>query len=144
VRSDTGNALLEACNRRDGASCFILGSLVNKGSGVPQDAGRAVSLFSQSCASGWPRGCGRLGESYLWGEGTAVDQAKAIVNFEKACRGHHAASCFNVAMMYRRGMGGVKDEALAQQRLRQACELGLRPGCVQPDGGTPSTPVADP
>jgi hypothetical protein len=145
VRADTGNALLEACNRRDGASCFILGSLVFKGSGVPQDAGRAVSLFSQSCASGWPRGCGRLGESYLWGEGTAVDPAKAIENFEKACSGHHAASCFNVAMMYRRGMGGVKDEALAQRRLRQACELGLRSGCVQPDSGAASTPpVADP
>jgi Sel1 repeat-containing protein len=144
VRADGGNALLQACNRRDGASCFILGSLVHKGFGVPQDAGRSVRLFGQSCANGWPRGCGRLGESYLWGEGTAVDQTKAIESFEKACSGHHAVSCFNVAMMYHRGMGGVKDEALAQQRFRQACELGLRPGCERPESGAAPTPVADP
>jgi hypothetical protein len=144
VRADGGNALLQDCNRRDGASCFILGSLVNKGLGVPQDLGRAVSLFGQSCASGWPRGCGRLGESYLWGEGTAVDQAKAIESFEKACRGHYAASCYDVALMYHRGLGTTKSDALARQFFRQACEQGLRLACLQNDGGAAATLAADP
>jgi len=142
VRADGHGVFLRACDRRDGASCFILGSLFQKGLGVPQDADRAVTLFRQSCASAWPRGCGRLGESYLWGEGTAVDQAKAMESFEKACRGRFASSCFNVAMMYRRGMGGLKDEALAQRRFRQACELGLRSGCLQTEGGGAATPAA--
>jgi hypothetical protein len=144
VRADGQDVFLRACDRRDGASCFILGSLSQKGLGVPQDAARAVTLFRQSCASGWPRGCGRLGESYLWGEGTAVDPTKAIESFEKACRGRYAASCFNVAMMYRRGIGGLKDEALAQQRFRQACVLGLGSACQQGEGSPVSNPATDP
>jgi hypothetical protein len=144
VSADGQDVFLRACDRGDGATCFILGSLLYKGLGVPQDAARAVTLFRQSCASGWPRGCGRLGESYLWGEGTTVDPAKAIQSFEEACRGRHAASCFNVAMMYRRGIGGLKDEALAQQRFRQACLLGFRSACQPGEGPPVSSPATDP
>jgi len=144
VRADGQDVFLRACDRGDGVSCFILGSLLMNGVGVPQDAVRAVSLFRLSCESGWPRGCGRLGESYLWGEGTAVDQAKAIESFEKGCRGRYPPSCFNVAMMYRRGVGCPKDEALAQQRFRQACLLGLAPACQQGQRSPVSSPASDP
>jgi hypothetical protein len=144
VRADGQDVFLRSCDRGDGASCFILGSMLLKGLGVSQDAARAVTLFHQSCTSGWPRGCGRLGESYLWGEGTAVDPTKAIENFEKACRDRFAASCFNVAIMYRRGIGGAKDEALAQQRFRRACQLGLGPACQQGLTSPVSSPTTSP
>jgi len=145
VRAEGKDVFERACDRGDGAICFILGSLYHKGDGVTQDDGRALALFRQSCASGWWRGCGRLGESYLWGEGTVVDLSKALESFEKGCGGRYAPSCFNAAMMYRRGLAGPKDEPRAHERLGQACALGLQPACQQ-IGNRPAVPtrVADP
>jgi len=131
----------KACDKGDGGSCFILGSLVSKGMGIPQDASRSVKLFGQSCADGWPRGCGRLGESYLWGEGTAADAAKAMENFEKACQGRSAPACYNAALMYRRGIGQMKDETLAHQRFQLACDYGLLAACDQVATKPVSSPV---
>jgi hypothetical protein len=129
VRTDGKDVFERACDHGDGASCFILGSLLHSGRGVPRDDVRAVALFQKSCASGWWRGCGRLGESYLWGEGTAPDPRQAFESFEKACRGQYGPSCFNVAIMYRRGMVGPKDEAAARQSLHQACNFGVPSAC---------------
>ena len=39
-------------------------------------------IFREACAGGLPRGCGRLGESYLAGEGTTKDPAKAVPQFQ--------------------------------------------------------------
>ncbi len=143
VRSDGHDALLKACDRGDGAACFILGSLYHQANGVRRDDVRALALFRQSCASGWWRGCGRLGESYLWGEGAAADPARAMESFEKACRGRYAPGCFNAGLMYRRGMAGPKDEAVAQQRFQRACELGLAAACPHGQAPVGASPVAN-
>lgn len=134
VRADGKDVFERACDREDGASCFILGSLYSSGLGVPQDGARAFSLFERSCASKWWRGCGRLGTSYLVGQGTAADPAKAAENFEKGCRGGNAASCLESARLYHGGIGVLKDDEVALQRLQQACDLGLRPACRQLGG----------
>jgi TPR repeat protein len=120
-----------ACERGDGASCFILGSLYSSGLGVSQDPARAFGLFERSCTDKWWRGCGRLGTSYLVGQGTAVDPAKAVENFEKGCRGGNAASCLEVAKLYHRGIGALQDDNLALEKLQQACDLGLQPACKE-------------
>jgi TPR repeat protein len=110
------------CDRGDGESCFILGSLYHAGQGVRRNDAQALVLFHQSCANGWWRGCGRVAESYQSGQGTEVDPAQAIEYFEKACRAGHAASCFNVAVMYRRR----NEETLARARFTQACNFSLQ------------------
>jgi hypothetical protein len=130
VKNQDGEDVFEkSCGRRNGASCFILGSLYSEGMGVPQDGKRAFQLFEKSCDAGWWRGCGRLAQSYLVGQGTAPDPALAVANFEKACKGDSAASCAEVAMLYNRGVGGVQDHQLAMRRLRKACDLGLVAAC---------------
>jgi hypothetical protein len=116
---------MQACDRGDGASCFILGSLFSSGQGLPQDPAMALQLFQNSCNSGWSRGCGRLGVSYLFGQGTPIDRHAAIENFEKGCRGRNGASCLEAAQYYRNS-GSME---LEQERLRQACDLGLRNAC---------------
>jgi TPR repeat protein len=129
VRGDGRNAFLKACDRGNGKSCFIFGSLLSGGNGVSKDDGLAFSMFRKSCEDGWWRGCGRLGVSYLVGQGTAADPEKAMDNFEKGCRGRNAASCFEAAKLYHEGIYGVTDQELAQQRLKQACDLGLKTAC---------------
>jgi hypothetical protein len=130
VHDENGSETFEqSCDRRNGASCFILGSLYSEGAGVPQDGKHALELFKKSCDADWWRGCGRLAQSYLHGQGTAADPRLAIETFEKACRGGNPASCAEVAMLYNRGVGGVQDHALAMRRLRRACDLGLITAC---------------
>jgi TPR repeat protein len=114
-----GKYFQEACDRGDGESCFLLGSLYFAGGGVPRDPARAFALLQQSCSYGWWRGCGGLGECYRAGAGTSVDNGRAIEEFDKACRGGVASSCFSASSMYR----GFNDSANAERRLRQGCEI---------------------
>jgi hypothetical protein len=134
------DALATACDRGDGASCFLLGSMFSAGAGVSNNPALAFELFQKSCEVGWWRGCGRLGVSYLNGQGTAVNPGLAIANFEKGCQGQNAASCLEAAQFYRSGRGGYKLEALARRRLQQACDLGLQNAC-QP-GANAAVPSA--
>jgi TPR repeat protein len=119
VQESRGDFFQAACDRGDGESCFLLGSLYYAGSGLPRDVSRAFALFQRSCSTGWWRGCGGLGECYRAGSGTPVDNALAIENFDKACRNGIAPSCFSAASMYR----ALSNEAEAQTRLRQGCEI---------------------
>jgi hypothetical protein len=141
MKKGGNNALATACDRGDGASCFILGSLFSGGAGVPKDPSLAFELFQKSCDSGWWRACGRLGVSYLNGQGTAVNPGLAIANFEKGCQGQSAASCLEAAQFYRSGKSGYKIDALARRRFQQACDLGLQTAC-QPEANAamPSAP----
>jgi hypothetical protein len=122
VKESQGSFFETACDKGDGESCFLLGSLYYAGSGVPKDPGRAFELFSKSCSDGWSRGCSGLAECYRAGVGTTEDDALALENFDKACRAGVASSCFSASAMYRTRNEGSK--ALA--RLRQGCQIGAR------------------
>lgn len=128
VRQGGRDVFLAACDKGDGASCFIMGSLFNSGQGAPRNQAMAFELFQKSCEDGWPRGCGRLGLSYLTGEGTTRNPLLALTNFEKGCDGRNAVSCLEAAQLYRTGKtewaGGQ-----ARQRFQQACDLGLPAAC---------------
>lgn len=121
VEQTSGGSFQSACEKGDGESCFLLGSLYMAGFGVPKDAERAFALFQRSCSVGWRRGCFGLAESYRDGNGTAIDNARAIENFDKACRAGLVPSCFSASSMYQ----GLHDDAAAQERLRQGCELSI-------------------
>lgn len=131
MRTDGKDLMNGACDRGDGASCFVLGSLYSGGSGLPQDATLAFQLFQKSCDDRWWRGCGRLGISYLVGQGTDPNPDLAITNLEKGCRGQNAPSCFELARAYWNGTDGLPRKDLAMERLQKACHLGLQAACDQ-------------
>jgi len=121
VSESQGSFFQSACDRGDGESCFLLGSLYYSGTGVSRDPDRAFALFRQSCSAGWWRGCSGLGECYRAGAGTAMDNTLALENFDKACRAGIASSCFSASSMYR----GLHNMSRAQQRLREGCEISV-------------------
>ena len=121
VGESKGSFFQSACDRGDGESCFLLGSLYYAGKGVPKDPARAFALFRQSCSSGWWRGCSGLAECYRAGAGTAVDNARAIEDFDKACQAGIASSCFSAYSIYR----GLNDPAKAEKRLKQGCQISI-------------------
>ncbi len=114
-----GSAFQNACDRGDGESCFLLGSLSYAGSGVPKDPSRAFALLQRSCSLGWSRGCAGLAECYRAGVGTAVDATRAVEEFDKACKGGVASSCFSAYSMYR----ASNELAKAKNVLKQGCQL---------------------
>src|SRR5712692_224826 len=85
--------------------------------------------FQQSCAAGFTRGCGQLGESYLFGEGVPKDTLKAKQILESACDAGYAPGCFNVGIMHRQGIATPQNASLAQARFRQGCDLGDQKAC---------------
>ena len=115
VKTDGDGVLLEPCNRGDGASCFMLGSLYYGGQGVSRNLERAAALFQQSCTAGFTRGCGQIGESYLFGEGVPKDIVKARQILESACGAGYGPACFNVGIMHRQGIETPKNESLAER-----------------------------
>ncbi len=121
VVESKGDFFQTACDRGDGESCFLLGSLYYAGKSIPKDPVRAFALLQRSCSSGWWRGCSGLGECYRAGVGTAVDNVRAIEEFDKACQAGIASSCFSASSMYR----GLNDRAQAEKRLRQGCEISI-------------------
>ena len=129
VKRGGNTVFANACDRGDGASCFLLGSLYSSGSGVPIDPSSAFRLFKRACEAQWWRACGRLGVSYLAGQGTPVSPDLAIASFEKGCQGRHAPSCVQAAQFYRSGKFGYNQDALARLRFQQACTLGLQVAC---------------
>jgi TPR repeat protein len=134
VRNGGQDVFSRACDGGDGVSCFMLGWQIVLGV-VPAEPARAAALFERSCAAGWARGCGALGEFYVHGQGVPVDLVRAMDCYEKACNGGDAPSCANAAVMYQRGMGVMPDETAAAQRIERACKLGLRSAC--PAGRNP-------
>jgi Sel1 repeat len=119
VQQSQGSFLQHACDRGDGESCFLLGSLSYAGEGVPQDPARAFTLLNRSCSLGWDRGCSGLAECYRGGVGTAPDPARALQLFDKACRNGIAPSCFSASSMYR----SQNDSTKAEDRVRQGCQI---------------------
>ncbi len=129
VATDGDGVLLEPCNRGDGRSCFMLGSLYYGGQGVGRNLERSATLFQQSCTAGFTRGCGQLGESYLFGEGVPKDMVRARQILDTACDGGYAEGCFNVGIMHRQGIATPINEALAETRFRRGCDLGDPKAC---------------
>jgi uncharacterized protein len=129
VKTDGDAVLREPCNRGDGESCFMLGSLYYGGDGVRRNLEYSAALFQQSCRAGFTRGCGQIGESYLFGEGVPKDIVKARQILETACDAGYAPGCFNVGIMHRQGIETPKNEPLAQARFRRGCDLGYREAC---------------
>jgi TPR repeat protein len=119
VQESQGSFFQSACDRGDGESCFLLGSLSFAGEGVAKDPDRAFALLNKSCSASWWRGCSGLAECYRAGIGAPADHTKAIQLFDKACREGIASSCFSASSMYRSQNDSVK----ADQLLSQGCQL---------------------
>lgn len=122
VKENGPGVFQASCDRGDGESCFLLGSLYYAGGGVPRDASSAAGLFRRACDDGWVRGCGGLAECYRAGQGIAADAGQASAYFERACAGGVAASCYAEGAMLR----GTRDEARARLKFEQACDLSMR------------------
>ena len=71
-------------------SQYNLGCLALEGSGVPQDYGRAVELFTRSAEQGMRAAECSLGVMYASGWGVERDYGRALELFERSAAQGHA------------------------------------------------------
>ncbi len=79
---------------------FELGQLYETGLGVEQDIARAIGLYRQSAAAGFPDALNDLGFlHFVGGEGVTKDKPRALDYFERAARARHPEAMFNFASL---------------------------------------------
>ncbi|MEX3315016.1 caspase family protein [Sulfitobacter sp. PS-8MA] len=95
---------------------YLLAQLYEEGTGVTQDADRALTLYEEAAAEGYAPALNDLGFIYLQGElGQAADADLARDYFRRAADRRHPAAMFNYAAMIDDGKvpeRGAPDAAL--------------------------------
>lgn len=119
----------EACEAGNAAACNDLGVIHEAGRGVPQDHGKAATLFERACEGGVFVACRNLGILHLYGRGVPRDVDRAFALFDTACSGGSALGCNSLGYMYRDGVSVALDDARAVALYQSACDGGSSEGC---------------
>ena len=131
VKEVLGRDHQKACDCGYAEGCSNLGTMYEKGEGVPQDHTRAASLYEQACGAGSALGCRNLGFLYETGEGVPQDFIRAANRYEQACDGGAAMGCYDLGLMYQSGKGVTFDPGRAVALFQKAEEGGFDvPGFV--------------
>jgi TPR repeat protein len=125
-----GVAACEAkCATKDPRSCYALARILDDGTGVPRDIGRAVTLYQSACEGGVPEACSSLGALYAEGDGVMRDDAKAVELYQRSCNHGYARACVNLGAMHFEGKGVPKNESAGARLFFRGCEGGEPMGC---------------
>ena len=128
--AETPEELTRQCQKGNAGACVTLG-LMYAGTGVTQDAVKAVELFRKACEGQQAGGCGNLGYMYGTGTGVTQDAVKAVDLYRQACDGQHANGCNNLGWMYANGTGVQQSDDEARKFYDKGCKLGYKDACTQ-------------
>ena len=101
----------------------MMAALLDSGSGIRQDANRALELWQKAAALGHPWAFARLGDRYLNGYGGLEKNHEEAVRWltQAADRGNHWAM-LNLGKCYENGWGVKVDLAKAESLYRKSAE----------------------
>ena len=94
--------------RGDKRAQFYLGSMCDKGRGVPEDDAKAVHWYRMAAEQGVVDAQNRLGEMYEGGQGVSKSAKKAVHWFRKGAEGGLPIAQYNLADMYRFGYAVIE------------------------------------
>lgn len=121
-----------ACELKVALGCHQMAGGLWYGLGdVPQDRGRAVTLWRLACKHNLYASCAELGIAYRYPhKGVALDQKAAAKLFERACKGRDARGCRQLGIMYANVFTTAQHLTEGIALVRRACALGLASACV--------------
>ena len=97
--------LERASNSGDAMAAYRLGTLYERGHGVPTNAKKAVELYGIAAKKGNRKAMHNLAVAFAEGSGVAKNLQQASEWFTRAAEMGLSDSQFNLAVLYERGMG---------------------------------------
>jgi serine/threonine protein kinase len=115
--------LAEPCAKDGNPDCqFLLGRILETGSGGPKDPGAAADWYRKAADAGLAKARYNLGALYYSGEGVPKDRRAAAEWFSKAAYQNHAGAQFNLANLYETGDGVPKSISEAKKWYTEVVE----------------------
>jgi len=108
-----------------GPSFVLIGSMYERGLGVPQDFAQAVQWYGRGEQAGSPAAMRAMGALYESGSGVAQDYAQARRRYESASERGDGEASRRLAQMLERGLGGHADLARARALYQRAVDQGF-------------------
>jgi localization factor PodJL len=97
--------LERAADSGDGMAAYRLGTLYERGRGVPTDQAKAIQLYGIAAKQGNRKAMHNLAVAFADGSGVSKNLQQAAQWFTKAAQLGLSDSQFNLAVLYERGMG---------------------------------------
>lgn len=123
-KGDDLNECREQCDRGDMASCFMAGTIYERGNAQ----GDAVRAFERGCTGGYEEACVSL--AWQIANNTQQEAQRAFRLLQNACGTANASACNGVGVSLFKGRGVQKDEAEAIKLFGRACRMGDLLGCL--------------
>jgi TPR repeat protein len=122
---ETAFAFAERAAREGyGPSFVLIGSMYERGVGVPQDVAQAIQWYARGEQADSAAAMRAMGALYESGTGVAQDYAQARRRYEAASQRGDGEASRRLASMLERGLGGAADLARARQYYQRAVQQG--------------------
>lgn len=120
-----------SCNGGDGAACFHLSRLFEKGGAtVTADDARAIEFLKKASDAGFVPAMALLADRFARGHGVDWDEARAVELYVKSCDANDIKSCLHGGNLLYEGRGVTKDEDRAMALFQRACSKGESAACI--------------
>jgi TPR repeat protein len=107
-----------------GPSFVLIGSMYERGLGVPQDIAQAIQWYARGEQADSPAAMRAMGVLYESGTGVQQDYAQARRRYEAASQRGDAEASRRFASLLERGLGGAADLARAREYYQRAVQQG--------------------
>ena len=128
IDKDSSKAItlfLDACKKKEGSCCGLIGSLYADGViGGKPDNQNAANFFKAACDYGDMHSCASIAFLYKNGKGVKKDLAMSAKLDKKACEGGYPMACHNLGRSYYFGEGVEKDYNMAAKYWLKAMSEG--------------------
>ncbi len=114
----------KAARRGLAVAQYRLGTLYERGRGVPQDVKKALDWYEKAARAGNVKAMHNLAVMLTNGQGGRTSYAEAARWFLSAARHGLRDSQYNLAVLYQRGLGVLKDEEEAYKWFGIAARIG--------------------
>lgn len=120
----TPEALTQKANAGDASAAFALGTMYERGNGVPKSAPDAVKWYRIAAEKGHVGAQFNLALILAKGRGVNADPAEAAKWYEKAALQGDQQAAINLGILYAQGAGVPQDGAQAAHWFHQAADAG--------------------
>lgn len=119
------SSLKQNAANSDPEAQFVLGKMLETGSGIPRDVGEAAEWYRRAADHGHAAAQFHLGAMYGRGEGVRRDHSEAVRWHQRAAGAGYRDALYPVAYAYEHGIGVSKNPEDALLWYRKSADQGV-------------------